>query len=68
MKQLTPPSQEVRLRDVDSDEDEENKRLDYVKRVKPKDEPNTQNLNSGKRVSVKRKVPAENQNPIRETK
>lgn len=68
MQHLTPPSEEIRLRDEDSELDTDKYKNDLIKRIKPKSAAPVKN-ESGKRVSVTRKVVADkNQNVVREQK
>ena len=68
MHHLTPPSEEVRLRDEDSYWDEEKRKADLIKRIKPKSAAPI-STESGKRVSVTRKVAVDkNQETTRQKK
>lgn len=68
IQHLTPPSEEIRLRDEDSDWEEDKRKSDLIKRIKPKSSAPL-NTESGKRVSVTRKVAADkSQNTARDKK
>lgn len=59
MEHLSPPSEEIRLRDEDSDIDESLRRTDQIKRIKLKQPTVANKKVNEERKSVTRKVPIE---------